>query len=265
MNPSLAVYTVAAASGWMFGDPPGQAASLATGNQQTPNPGSAAWQTAGQLGNTGSFGWFLSANDSSFPPLSAGITVGGWFNCQFLGSQQVVQQTVYHVQAQQPYCPLTLMTLTTSSRPRVRPAAGCQRAPELHHLLRRHGHQPQHLRHLGPARPVLVQRHGHDDHHVVDSVAERRRGRESLRLRVHVVIVDLPDRQRRHGQRGGGATASIQHSGNLSASHIQVFPYVLPYYRIMDHYWAAVTRFGLLPAPGGRPPGGARAPAAAPR
>ena len=35
----------------------------------------------------------------------------------------------------------------------------------------------------------------------------------------------------------------------MSFAHIAVYPYILPYYRIMDHYWAAVTAFGQIPAP----------------
>ena len=48
------------------------------------------------------------------------------------------------------------------------------------------------------------------------------------------------------GAGGGVNTSQIVHGGNVSLSHIAVYPYVLPYYRVLDHYWAAVTAFGQL-------------------
>ena len=105
-------------SGWMFGDPQGSPSSFATGNPVTSQPGSAAWQQAGEGGNTGGEGWFLSCNDTGFPPLSGGITVEGWFNFPFFGSTTIrdISNTA-RVIAQQPYSPLSLITLTTASLP----------------------------------------------------------------------------------------------------------------------------------------------------
>ena len=52
------------------------------------------------------------------------------------------------------------------------------------------------------------------------------------------------------GSGGGGTTSGITHGGNVSIAHLAVYPYILPLYRIIAHYWAAMTGFGLLPAPG---------------
>ena len=78
-------YTVGADSGWMYGDPQSTPATAVSGNDITASPGAAAWQASQQYGNTGSNGWFLSCNDASFPPLTAGITVEGWFNYSYFG------------------------------------------------------------------------------------------------------------------------------------------------------------------------------------
>ena len=53
------------------------------------------------------------------------------------------------------------------------------------------------------------------------------------------------------GASGGSSPSSLVHGGNISLSHLAVYPYQLPYYRVLDHYWAAVTSFGQLPAPTG--------------
>src|SRR6185437_3568324 len=53
------------------------------------------------------------------------------------------------------------------------------------------------------------------------------------------------------GTTGGTGTANIVHSGNMSLAHLAVYPNILPKYRIIAHYWAAITAFGLLPAPQG--------------
>jgi hypothetical protein len=48
---------------------------------------------------------------------------------------------------------------------------------------------------------------------------------------------------------GSSAGTGLVHGGNIALSHIAVYPVQLPYYRVLDHYWAAVTAFGQLPAP----------------
>jgi hypothetical protein len=250
LNPSLAVYTVAAAQGWMFGDPPAEAASLATGNEVTPNPGSAAWQTTGQLGNTGSFGWFLSARDASFPPLSGGITAGAWFNYQFLGSQQVVEAITQHIQAQQPYCPLTLMTLATDTHP----VAVLQMDVAGHLSLITYSGSTGTSHSVYSAADLRTQAWFHVmitattttwTVWVNGGATAKVSGTAAGMTSAWTYLIVNGDM----GTSGGTSPGSIAHSGNGSFSHVQVFPAILPYWRIQSHYWAAVTGFGQMPAP----------------
>ena len=249
LNPSLSVYSVSADSGWMFGDPPGQATSLATGNQVTPNPGSAAWQTTGQQGNTGGNGWFLSATDT-FPPLSGGITVGGWYNYQFFGSTNAVQATTYHVQAQQPYCPLTLMTLATNSAPVAVLQLDINGFLNLityngttgtSHVI----YNASDMRSQSWFNVTMTLTTTTWTVWVNGGATAKVSGTATGMTSAWTYLIINGDM----GTSGGTSQGNIQHSGNMAASHIMVFPYVLPYYRIMDHYWSAVTGFGLLPAP----------------
>lgn len=249
-QPGIAIYTVGSAAGWMYGDPQGEPASLATGNSVTPSPGSAAWQMVGATGNTGSFGWFLTCNDTNFPPLSGGVTVEAWFNYQYLGSTQAVSSVGIHVVAQQPYCPLTILELATGSAP----VAVLQMS-------------------LSGALNLITYNGSTGTSHSIYSTSDLRDGNW------HMVTLTLTQTAwaawvdgGANGQSSGSATgmtsawtwliangdlgsgggsslSSIVHGGNALLSHIAVYPYVLPYYRILDHYWAAITAFGQLPAP----------------
>ena len=119
--PSASTYAVGQQAGWMHGDPQSSPASYATANPVTASPGSAAWQAIGQSGTTGSYGWFLSVNDASFPPLSGGVTVEGWLEYPFyagstdaeLGSSPFTISPVL----QEPGTSLTLLELATGSHP----------------------------------------------------------------------------------------------------------------------------------------------------
>jgi len=51
------------------------------------------------------------------------------------------------------------------------------------------------------------------------------------------------------GTGGGSSPSGLVHGGNMALSHWAVFPYILPDWRILSHYTAAITGFGLLPAP----------------
>ena len=53
------------------------------------------------------------------------------------------------------------------------------------------------------------------------------------------------------GTSGGSTLAAIQHGGNIAYSHWAIYPQVLPAWRQAAHYAAAITGFGLLPAPQG--------------
>ncbi|HEV2252532.1 MAG TPA: hypothetical protein VGS06_05000, partial [Streptosporangiaceae bacterium] len=110
-----ATHSVAAAQGWMYGDPQSSPASFQTSNPVTSNPGSAAWQSAGQAGIIGSSGWFLNVSDPNFPPLAGGVSVEGWFNYPFYGSATLAGTD--SAALQQPACPLTLFELATATAP----------------------------------------------------------------------------------------------------------------------------------------------------
>src|SRR6185503_1153936 len=51
------------------------------------------------------------------------------------------------------------------------------------------------------------------------------------------------------GSSGGTTPSNLVHGGNMSLAHWAIFPYILPAWRILAHYTAAITGFGLLPAP----------------
>ena len=54
------------------------------------------------------------------------------------------------------------------------------------------------------------------------------------------------------GANGGSTTgAGLVHGANVSISHLAIYPSILPAWRILAHYVAAVTGFGLLPTPTG--------------
>ena len=82
-------------SGWMFGDPLGSPpSSLATGNPESSTRlRRVAADRAGRE-PPGRYGWYLICNDASFPPLSGGITVEGWFNYQFFGTGTGIPHSV---------------------------------------------------------------------------------------------------------------------------------------------------------------------------
>ena len=119
LPPASAIYAVAQQQGWMYGDPQSTPSSAIAGNEVTSSPGSAAWQASGQAGTIGSYGWYLHANDASFPALSGGITVEGWFSYPFYGSGTSFPGGTNGSTSvlQQPESPLTLLELATSSAP----------------------------------------------------------------------------------------------------------------------------------------------------
>src|ERR1019366_1372600 len=51
------------------------------------------------------------------------------------------------------------------------------------------------------------------------------------------------------GANAASDTSAYEHGGNVATSHVKIYPAVLPAYRIWSHYVAAVTGFGLIPAP----------------
>jgi hypothetical protein len=256
LNAGAASYAVGASAGWMFGDPQSSPASLATGNSVTATPGSAAWQTSGQYGSTGSHGWFLSCNDASFPALTGGITVEGWFNYNFWGdahgylSESGGSATVY-AGAGQPVAALTLMELATGSHP----VAVLQLDTSGHlNLITYNGstgtshaiYSSSDLRAETWFMVTMtlttttwnVQVNGGQTANVSGSGASMTAAWTWL-----ILNGDLA------ANGGSSAGTGLVHGGNVQISHVAVYPVILPYYRIADHYWAAVTGFGQIPAP----------------
>ena len=252
--PGIAIYTSGASSGWMFGDPVSSPASFATGNPESSQPGSAAWQQTGQQGDSGDTGWYLICHDTSFPPLSGGITVEAWFNYAYFGSANGLQpagQSGYASLCQQPYSNVTLLELAGASNPcavlQLNRDSGnlslityASTTPTSHSI-----YTSSDLR-MGSWFSVTmtlttttwnVQVNGGATANVSGTAA----GMTSA----WTYLIANGD----FGTAGGGTPTAYAHGGNVQVSHIAVYPYILPYYRIMSHYFAAVTAFGQIPAP----------------
>lgn len=249
----LAVYSAGQSQGWMYGDPPSAVPSVVTGGPESPSPGSAAVQFSGQTGNTGSAGWWMYCNDVNFPKLSSGITVEGWFSYGFLGSAQGIWTTggVNYDIAAQPYCPLTLLELATGTNP----VAVLQMDTSGHlSLITYNGasgtsnsvYTTSDLRasawfHVAVTLTVTswaVYLNGGLTAAVSGSATGMSNGWQWL-----VVNGDLA------GNGGSTAGTGLVHGGNMQASHLAVYGSQLPAWRIMAHYWAAITGGGLIPAP----------------
>ena len=251
--PGMATYAVGADQGWMFGDPLGSPSSIDTGNPVSATPGSAAWQTGGQTGTTGSHGWYLICNDSSFPPLSAGITVETWFNINFYKTSTGFQTSDigtgnFAPALQQPYnCPLTILELATGSGP----TAVLQLDTSGHLNLIIAGssyviYSSSDLRSESWHMVTMTLTTSGWTVWLDGGVNAEVSGSASVSSSWEYLIVNAD-----FGAGGGNSPSGIVHGGNASYAHIAVYPYLLPYYRILDHYWAAVTAFGQLPAPSG--------------
>jgi hypothetical protein len=252
--PSVAIYTAGAASGWMYGDPQSSAPSASGGGPVTASPGAAAWQQSGLLGNTGSYGWYLSCRDTNYPPLSGGITVEKWFNFPFFGSSSgygVVGSP--EVGASQPYCALTIAELATDTEP----VAILQLDLSGHlNLITYSGSSPasssiytaSDLRNNAWNCVVLrctttswtVDLNGGTSAGGV-TVSGTATGMTSA----WTTLIGAAD----FGSGGGLSPAGIAHGGNVSLSHWAVYPRMLPQERIWAHYCAAATGFGAIPAP----------------
>ena len=255
--PLIAQYATGQQSGWMFGDPQSSPfGTSATGGVVTAQPGSSAWTQAGSAGNTGSQAYFLSCNDASFPVLANGITVEGWFNFAFLGTSSGQSSSIYGGsggdQSAQPVTALTIVELATAT------AAVC--------VLQVSSAGVLNLITYNGSTPTT---------HAIYSTADMRTANWhhfaiTLTTTTWAVYVDGGQTATASGSAtgmtsawtyllaagdtgtaGGTGTASIAHSGNVSLAHLAVYPAILPAYRITAHYWAAITAFGLLPAPQG--------------
>jgi hypothetical protein len=249
----LAGYAVAASQGWMYGDPQSSPQSAATGNPVTASPGSAAWQAAGQAGNTGSYGWFLSCNDANFPVLANGVTVEGWFDYLFLGTANLGTPPggIADVVAEQPVCPLTLIELATGSNPvavlqldnsghlnliTYNGASGTSHAIYTSSDLRSESWMHVAVELTTTTWTVYV------NGGLTAKVSGSATGMTSAWTWL-IANGDLGT----HG--GSPAGTGLVHGANVSVSHLAVYPVQLPAWRILAHYCAAATGFGLLPAP----------------
>jgi len=255
---SVATYAAGTNAGWMYGDPPGSASSIsAAGNPVEASPGSASWQQSGLLGSTGSNGWYLICNDASFPGLSSGVTVKGWFNAGLFGSGSgyayytgVFESLTDTSLCGQPYAPITICELATSSHP----VAVLQ--------LDISGHLN-----------LITYNGGTGTSHSIYSASDLRNGSwvaVDMKLTTTTWEVMLNGGLTADvsgsatgmtsawtylilggdfGSGGGASPSDLVHGGNMSLSHWAVFGYQLPSWRVLAHYTAAITGFGLLPAP----------------
>jgi len=240
--PSLALYEVQAYPGWMYGDPQSDAPSLATGNSVSAEPGSAAWQQVSGTGTNGTNGWSLTCTDPDFPALSGGITLEGWFNAGFNGSSVAYPAGSPTTSvAGQPYGFIYLMTLATGTEPVC--------------VLYLNALGELELSTYSGSTPTGALLYGISD----------------LRSEAWFSVqITLTQTTWSVSLNGGAVTASGtatgmtsawtqlwlngydgEFSGNVAYSHIAVYPAILPAWRQLAHYSAAITGFGCLPAPTG--------------
>lgn len=248
--PGVAVYAVAQSAGFMYGDPQVSPQSAQTGNPVTAQPGSASWQQSGAQGNTGSHGWFLDATDT-FPSLTTGLTIEGWFNYAFMGTASSISNvgTFYNV-AGQPYTQLTLLELATASQP----LAVLQLDLSGHLSLTTYnaGTGTSHAVYSGSDlrcnawfQVTVTLTSSSWAVYVNGSLTASASGSATISPTSPTWFIVNGDL----GASGGSSLSSIQHGGNVSISHLAIYPQVLPLWRVLAHYDAAITGFGCLPAP----------------
>lgn len=250
--PSVAVPAAGTNQGFLYGDPQSSPASYSTGNPVTSSPGSAAWQQTGLLGSGGSNGWFLAANDPDFPPLADGMSFALWWDPSFFGSATGftdISNSTFDVAAQ-PYSQITLATLATASEP----VAVLYLDISGHLILETFNgsagtphsiYSDSDLR-SGSFHQVVLTATAADwtaylDGGMAAQVSGTAAGMTSAWDWL-VIGADLAGG-------GGSSLSSATHMGNVAFSQAQVFPLVLPAWRVMAHYSAAATGFGLVPAP----------------
>lgn len=257
--PLIAQYVVGQPAGWMYGDPQSSPLdTISSGGVVTAQPGSAAWTQVGVAGNTGSNAYFLIVNDANFPVLANGVTIEGWFNCPFFGTSTGQSTSIYANgsggdQTGQPYSNITIVELATAS------AAVCvlqlDRDTGNLNLITYVGNTP-----TTHAIYTTADLRGGAWHHFAISLTNTTwavyldggqlatvSGSGVNMTSAWTYLIACGDT----GTAGGTGTASIAHSGNMSLAHLAVYPAQLPAYRIIAHYWSAITGFGVLPAPQG--------------
>jgi Concanavalin A-like lectin/glucanases superfamily len=250
--PSVAVYAVAQQQGWMYGDPQSSPQSYSSGNPVTSSPGSAAWQQTGMQGNTGANGWFMAVNDTSFPGLSGGVSFGLWFNAAFFGTAagwKAPSNTTYDI-CGQPYSVITLATLATASAP----VALLQLDLSGHLILVTYNgatptshpiYSSSDLRSASWQHVMLTTNGSTWTVYVNGGLTAQVSGSGAGMTSAWTWLVINGDL----GASGGSTLSAQQHGGNVAYSHCEVYPQVMPAWRVLAHYCAAATGFGVLPAP----------------
>jgi hypothetical protein len=258
-KPSLATAQVAQDAGWMYGDPQSGPQSAQSGNRVTAQPGAAAWQQTGELGNTGSAGFFLAANDPAFPPLATGCTVEGWVNVPFyLGTKTYSiadseSMNGNYQYAAGPYGVLSLLELCTDTAP-VAVLQLAQDGGGLN-LVTWNGSTPttnsiyttSDLRSASWMHIAVTLTQAGYEVYVNGGLTAQVSGSCTISASAWSWLIANGDL----GTNGGTSPGSIGHGGNIAVSHLAVYSTVLPAWRIRAHYCAALTGFGCLPAPAG--------------
>ena len=253
--PSIAVYSVGQQAGWQYGDPQSSPASYATGNPVTSSPGSAAWQQTGLLGSGGSNGWYMAVNDAGLPPLASGMTFTLWFNAAFFGTangyKEVASPSSYTCLTGQPYSQITLATLATASAP----VAIIYLDLSGHLILETFNggsgtthsiYSSSDLRSASWHSVTLVCTSASNWTCYVDG------GQTAVTSGTGAGMTSAWDWQiigADCGSGGGTSLASATHMGNVAYSHAITFPAAMPAWRVLAHYCAAATGFGVIPAP----------------
>ena len=214
---------------------------------------------SGQLGETGSYGWFLSCNDSGFPVLADGITVEIWFNYPFYATStgwDAIGNNPTPVAAQPYNTPLTIWELATGSNPvcilqldtsghlnliTYAGATGTSHSIYTASDLRSNSWHSVAVTLTETTWQVWLD--GGTGADVSGTAAGMTSGWTWL-----IAAGDF-------GSNGGSSAGTgLVHGGNVSLAQLAVYPAILPAWRILAHYVAAVTAFGQLPAPSGVAP-----------
>jgi hypothetical protein len=241
--PSIAVYAAGADSGWMYGDPASSpAVQSAAGGAITSQPGAAAWAQTGLLGNTGAAGWSLVVSDPSFPSLTGGVTIEGWANHQFLGGPgSLDDEGTYYQMAQQPYCPLTILTLATNS------GTVCELQLDISGHLNLSGsavYSGSDLRCGAWVRYTLLLTSTTWEVLVNGGLTASASGSGSFGSSFTWLLLNGD-----FSGGGGNSSGASAHGGNVELSHWAVYSGLMPRYRELARCCAAWTGFGLIPAP----------------
>lgn len=250
---SMAVYADGVDADWLPGDPQSSTGITASGGLVSAAAGAAAWQQSNMYGNTGAQGWFLTCNDTSFPSLSGGITVEGWFQYPFIGVPNgSYNTTLLGYPAQNAVCPYTLITLATATEPAA--VLQIDTSGHLNLITYDNGtatsipvYTATDLRMNAWFMVTMTLTATSYQVWVNGGATASVSGTAAIAPAAWTWLAVNGD----WGTSGGGTPADLEHGASVSIAHVAVYPRVLPYWRVLAHYWAGVTGFGQLPAPTG--------------